>query len=177
LSFSFVKARSTASKKFSINTVALEPSGRPSSFNRCNQPPLAIIDSDFIPLQYLSERLVHLGVAGSMLNRSEVNLGEAAVGLRSKLFTDVIQNILHVHRTVSFLWRMQRGVDVGRNRTQRFDEELLALLLRRERGKAAVTQLPLGERLTRWHPFQLTIPTLAVVGSPVCPENHGREIF
>jgi hypothetical protein len=104
LSLAFLKARSTASKKFSIDTVAPESSGRNSSFDRCNQPPLAIIDPDFIPLQYLSERLVHLGVAGSVLDGSNVNLGEAAVGLRSKFFTDVIQNILHFHRTVSFLF-------------------------------------------------------------------------
>jgi hypothetical protein len=44
-------------------------------------------------------------------------------------------------------------------------------------GKLPSPNFLCREGLTRQHPFQLTVTTLAVVGSPVCPENRGREIF
>ena len=75
-----------------------------SSFDRCNQSPFSILDPNLVPLQYLRECLAYLGTAGSLPNRSKVNLREVAVGSLSELYTHKIQNILHVHRTVSFLW-------------------------------------------------------------------------
>jgi hypothetical protein len=51
-----------------------------------------------------------------------------------------------------------------------------SLLASMKRGKAVVTQLPVRKRLTRQHPFQLIIPTLAVVGSPACREKSGKHL-
>jgi hypothetical protein len=71
--------------------------GRLSSFHRCNQSPLTIFDPDLITLQHFGEGLEHIGTLGPVLNCSKVNFGEVPVGPLSKLFTDVIQNILHIH--------------------------------------------------------------------------------
>jgi len=68
-----------------------------------------------------------------MLKRSKANLGEVAVGLLAEVYAYMIQNILHIHRKVSFRWETQRDDEVGHSRMQRFEGELLVLLLRSKR--------------------------------------------
>ena len=79
-------------------------SGRLSSFHRCNHHPLTIFDPDLIPLQHLVEGSANVGATGSVLNDPKLNLGEVAVGLLPKLFTDLIHNIFHIHCDITPLF-------------------------------------------------------------------------
>ena len=86
------------------STVRQGTLGRLSSFHRCNHSELTLFDPDLIPLQHLVEGNANVGATGSVLNGSNVNLGEVAVGLLPKLFTDLIHNIFHIHYDLTHLF-------------------------------------------------------------------------
>jgi hypothetical protein len=85
---------------FWLMVYILRLSGRPSSLHESNQPPLAPFDLDLIALQHLVEGGANVGTASSAFEDSQVDLGEVTVGPLPKVTSNMLQYLLHIHRTI-----------------------------------------------------------------------------